>query len=186
MVWVCISSAAHDPKISSCFKDLMRAVLVDVKKYCPWILLNCAGVTQEASESGCLPCPQTPALGNGWAVLLLFYPHEYHCLLCYYPWRQIAPLGSNLLHPHTDVQSSPDDLHAKQLPKKWMPGHCLICRCLWCWHIKQNETNPTQASQLSRKLCNLLQVPVYSLHYCQQTHGCPQSCRTTEPLESTA
>ena len=72
-------------------------------------------MTKEVSESGCLPLPLPMELGHGWAVVLLFCPYEYYCLLSCCPWRETVILVPSLSHPHTDVQSSPDDLHAKKL-----------------------------------------------------------------------
>lgn len=110
-----------DPKISSCFtssescshwhEEILPMNFATLSR----VLLIHAGATQEVSKSGCLPCPLPLAPGDGWAVVLLFHPHKYRCLLCYRPWREIAPLGCNLSHPHADVQSSPDDMHAKKL-----------------------------------------------------------------------
>lgn len=50
---------------------------------------------------------------SGWALLLLLDPHKYCCLLSYCLWREIVTLEYNLSHSHSDVQSRPDGLHAR-------------------------------------------------------------------------
>lgn len=92
----------RDPKISICFTSSMSCTCwheeilsMNFATFSRVLLIH-TGVTQEVSESGCLPCPLPPAPGDGWAVPLLFHPCEYHCLLCYCPWREIASLGYNL------------------------------------------------------------------------------------------
>lgn len=140
-----------DPKIPSYFTDLMSSVFVDMKKYCPWILLNfhrfcwftwgwpkrfhrvAAFLTLSIQHWGMdRQCSCSSIAISTTACSAAVHEEKqqllgsiYHILTQMTKAAWMTCLLEVIYFPTSDYTG--------------MLGHWLIFRCFWCWHVKQRK-----------------------------------------------